>query len=247
LDLAKNQASTQVDEQPDAETQTTGEQSIGFVPTPEPSQNEVPSETVQPVRGPPKVSEAPAILSGIKPHTAQSPAVQTRRSRLFQAAAGPIAQRSEPVNFPRSHTARPRFGSARWPAAHAPTANQLTRQDDSRPDRPLIQGVRSASVPASIAGFTGDRPASFPLHTPALDALIGDRRAGSLGLRPLAPLPFTAAPNQRKTADPLGFARPFPPSSPPDTRLRASRNQRKGRPAERTHSGTRRRGAEPRK
>ena len=66
LDLAKNQASTQVDEQPDAETQTTGEQSIGFIPTPEPSQDEVPSETVQPVREPPKVSEAPAIPSGIQ-------------------------------------------------------------------------------------------------------------------------------------------------------------------------------------
>ena len=63
--------------------------------------------------------------------------------------------------------ARPRFGSARWPAAHAPTANQLTRQDDSRPDRPLIQGVRSASVPASIGGFTGGGPAashSTPRH-----------------------------------------------------------------------------------
>ena len=56
------------------------------------------------------------------------------------------------MNLPRSHIARPRFSSARWPAAHAPTANQLTRQDDSRPDRSLIQGVRSASVPASIGG-----------------------------------------------------------------------------------------------
>ena len=65
LDLAKNQASTQVDEQPDGETQT-GEQSIGLIPTPEPSQDEVPSETVQPVREPQKVSEAPAIPSGIQ-------------------------------------------------------------------------------------------------------------------------------------------------------------------------------------
>jgi hypothetical protein len=100
------------------------------------------------------------------------------------------------VNLPRSHMARPRFGSARWPAAHAPTANQLTRQDDSRPDRPLIQGVRSASVPASIGGFTGDRPASFPLLTPALDALIAqDCRPAWLRtpIPPASPRPNTPA------------------------------------------------------
>lgn len=55
-------------------------------------------------------------------------------------------------------------------------------------------------------------------------ALIGSRPSGLPGLRPLAPLPFTAASNQRNLSDPLGFARPFVPSSPsPKPRLRAQR------------------------
>ncbi|OJV11823.1 MAG: hypothetical protein BGO12_08350 [Verrucomicrobia bacterium 61-8] len=55
-------------------------------------------------------------------------------------------------------------------------------------------------------------------------ALIGHRRAGSPGLRPLAPLPSTSAPNQRTFADLPGCARPFLPSSPsPKPRLRAER------------------------
>jgi len=116
-----------------------------------------------------------------------------------------------------------RFDSARWPA-HAATANQLTRQDDSRPDRPLIQGVRSASVPASIGDFTRGRPPGFPLRTQTFDALIGNRRAGSPGFRPLAPLPSALVSNQRTFADRPGFARPFlPSSSSPKPRLRAER------------------------
>jgi hypothetical protein len=102
LDLAKNQASTQVDEQPDAETQTTGEQSIGFIPTPEPSQDAVASETVQPVQEPPKVSEAPAIPSGIQ--TPRGPITRSpnpTQPGFFKATAWAIAQkRNEPVNLP---------------------------------------------------------------------------------------------------------------------------------------------------
>lgn len=52
-----------------------------------------------------------------------------------------------------------------------------------------------------------------PWRSLALAALIGGHRAGSLGLRPLAPLPFTLSSNQRNLSDPLGFARPFLPSS----------------------------------
>ena len=120
--------------------------------------------------------------------------------------------------------AHTRLGSARWPAAHPPTANQLTCQDDPRPDRPLKQGPRFALCHASIGGCTQGRPAAFPPRTPALDALIGNRRAGSPGLRPLAPLPSALVPNQRNPGDLLGRARPFLPSSPsPKPRLRAKR------------------------
>jgi len=68
LDLAKNQASTQVDEQPDAETQTNGEQPIDLAP----KSTEVPSQTVQPVQEPPKVS---VVRSGIE--TPRGPLTRT--------------------------------------------------------------------------------------------------------------------------------------------------------------------------
>lgn len=78
MDLAKNQASTRVDEQPDAETQAAAEQPIGSIPPPKTSQDEVPSETVQPVREPPKVSEVSVIRRGI----------ETPRGPLTRAATG---------------------------------------------------------------------------------------------------------------------------------------------------------------
>ena len=141
------------------------------------------------------------------------------------------------MNASRFHMAHPRLDSARWPepltapgAAQAcpsclpSPANQRTRQDDPHPGRPLKQGPRFAPYHASIGGFTGCQPAFFPFRTPAMDALIGSRLSGSLGLRPLAPLPLTAASNQRNFTDSLGFARPFLPSSPsPKPRLRAER------------------------
>ena len=64
LDLTKNQASTQVDEQPEAETQTAGEQSVALAS--EPGQVGVPSHTVQPEQESPEVSETPVIRSGIE-------------------------------------------------------------------------------------------------------------------------------------------------------------------------------------
>jgi hypothetical protein len=76
LDLAKNQASTQVDEQPDAEAQTNGEQPVGLTPASESSQAEVSKQTVQSVQEAPKIADAPAISSGIQ--TPRGPI--TRRS-----------------------------------------------------------------------------------------------------------------------------------------------------------------------
>jgi len=141
------------------------------------------------------------------------------------------------MNCSHSHMAHPRLDCAHWPepltapgAARAcPTclpspANQLTFQDDTRPVRPLNQGVRFASVPASIGGCIRVRPAGFSPRTPAMDALIGGRRAGSPGLRSLAPLPSAAASNQHSLTDLPGFTRPFLPSSlVPGARLRAER------------------------
>lgn len=133
--------------------------------------------------------------------------------------------------------AHPRFCSARWAepltasgAAQAcPTclpspANQPTFRDDPRPGRPLKQGPRFAPCHDSIGGFTRCRLAGFSPRTKAIIALIGHRRAGSPGLRPLPPLPSASAPNQRTFADQSGCARPFLPSSPsPKPRLRAER------------------------
>jgi len=141
------------------------------------------------------------------------------------------------VNSARSHLAHPRFCSARWPkpltasgaaqtcpACLPSPTNQLTFLDDPRPSRPLKQGPRCAPCHASIGSFTQGRPAVFPSRNLAMDALIGNRRAGSQGHRPLAPLPFTSAPNQRTFTDRPDCARPFLPSSPsPKPRLRAER------------------------
>ena len=71
------------------------------------------------------------------------------------------------MNLPRSHMARPRFRSARWPAAHAPTANQLTRQDDSRPTAHSFRASAPLpSLPQSAVSPETDRPASHssPRH-----------------------------------------------------------------------------------
>lgn len=141
------------------------------------------------------------------------------------------------MNTARSHMAHPRFCSARWPepltasgAAQAcpsclpSPANQLTFQDDSRLGRPLKKGNRFAPRHSSIGGCTRGRPAVSSSRTLAILALIGHRRAGSPGFRPLAPLPSASVPNQRTFADQPGYARPFLPSSPsPKPRLRAER------------------------
>lgn len=127
------------------------------------------------------------------------------------------------MNPSRSLMAHLRFRSARWPEPLTAPANQLTFRDLPRLGLPLIQAVRFASVPASIGGLTGGRPAILPLCIPATNALIGHLCVGSLGLRPLAPLPSTSAPNQRTFADQPGNDRPFLPSSPSKPRLRAKR------------------------
>ncbi len=87
LDIEKNQASTQVDEQPDAETQTSEEESLDSVL--ESNEAEDFDETVQPAQEPPKVPEAPVVRSGIEtprgPLTRKAspepPKPQTRQSR----------------------------------------------------------------------------------------------------------------------------------------------------------------------
>ena len=53
-----------MDEQPEAETQTAGEQPIGLVS--ESGQAGVPSQTVQPAQEPPDVSAAPVFRCGIE-------------------------------------------------------------------------------------------------------------------------------------------------------------------------------------
>lgn len=64
LDLTKNQASTQVDEQADSETQTAGEEPVGLAPTS--IQATVSSEAVQCEQKTPEVSETPAVPCGIE-------------------------------------------------------------------------------------------------------------------------------------------------------------------------------------
>lgn len=128
----------------------------------------------------------------------------------------PSAHCTEPLPAPGAAQACPM-------CLRSPT-NQLTSQGDSRQHRPIEKAARFTPVLSQLGGFTRERPAIIRSRTLATDALIGDRRAGSQGVRPLAPLPFTAIPNQRNSTDPLGFARPFVPSSPsPKPRLRVNR------------------------
>jgi len=92
LDLAKNQASTQVDEQPDAEAQTNGEQPVGLTPASESSQAEVSKQTVQSVQEAPKIADAPAISSGI------------------QTPRGPITRRSIQSSESQMGPSKPQIG-----------------------------------------------------------------------------------------------------------------------------------------
>lgn len=94
----------------------------------------------------------------------------------------------------------------------------------STPKPPIEAEPRFAPCLVSIGGCTRSRPAGLPSCTLAMGALIGNRLAGVLWLRPLAPLPAMTVPNQLNFSDPLGFARPFLPSSPrQNPRLRAER------------------------
>ena len=141
------------------------------------------------------------------------------------------------MNPSRSHMAHPRFCPAHWPepltasgAAQAcpsclpSPANQLTRQDGSRPGRPLATGNRFALRRFPIGSLTPGRPAFLPSRIRGCGALICSLCFGRLGLRPLAPPVLADAANQRNFLDPLGIARPFVPSSlVPPSRLRVKR------------------------
>jgi hypothetical protein len=95
LDLTKNQASTQVDEQPDTEAQTNGEQPTGLTPASETSQAEVSNKSVQPSQEPPKTAEAPAIPSGI------------------QTPRGPITRSPIPLSESQPGPFKPQTGQTR--------------------------------------------------------------------------------------------------------------------------------------
>jgi hypothetical protein len=74
LDLAKNQASIQVDEQPEVETQT------GSFLAPASSQAETVSEPAKPAREEPKIAQSPVIASGIQ--TPSGPLTHSRWERF---------------------------------------------------------------------------------------------------------------------------------------------------------------------
>lgn len=122
------------------------------------------------------------------------------------------------------HVTHPQKGFARWPTAQTPTDNQLPPYDEPRLGRPLRQSGRKASFPVSIGNCTRNQATDFLTDTQVSGALIEARFDGSLGLRPLAPLPARACLNQSNFLDRLGLARPFIPSSRvPVGRLRAQR------------------------
>ena len=121
-----------------------------------------------------------------------------------------------PIAHLRSHFAQ-------WPEPLTAPANQLTREGDSRPGRPLKEGVRCAPRHPSIDNSTERQPAASSPRIPATGALIGGRCSGSPGLRVLAPLPSADAPNQRSSSPTLGLDRPSHFSSRlPSVRLRGN-------------------------
>jgi hypothetical protein len=127
------------------------------------------------------------------------------------------------------------------PAGFGSAANQLIRRGDQRPVRPFERAVRFAPVPSQIGGCSPRPPAVVRIdigipwslatcsaarcRSHGRGALICGLCSGRRLLRPLAPPVLADAANQRSFTDPLGFSRPFVPSSPrrPDTRLRAER------------------------
>lgn len=65
-----------------------------------------------------------------------------------------------------------------------------------------------------IGSSTSRKTGFSPWPSPARVALMTASRSGGQGLRPLAPPLLAGAGHQRSFSDPLGFARPFLPSSP---------------------------------
>jgi len=132
------------------------------------------------------------------------------------------------VNSPRFHMAHPRLCSAHCPepltapgAAQAcPSClpvpfNQLISDGDLRPDRPLKNGVRSASGHSPIGGFIFDRP-TFSLN-PVRNLVPVARNCGHCSgrraLRFLGPSAIADAANQRSFPERSDSIRPFSPSS----------------------------------
>ena len=90
----------------------------------------------------------------------------------------------------------------------------------SRPDIETVLAIRRHPFLPPGAFRRNTRPFSRP--SPALSPLMNASRSGRQRLRPLAPPLFAGSVHQLKSANPLGFARPFLPSSPsPKPRLRA--------------------------
>lgn len=134
-----------------------------------------------------------------------------------------------------SNMAHGRFHFAHWrqpltapgaaqacPACLPSPANQQTSQGDLRLARRIERSVRFTPRPSQL----GDIPqvAVSSIRIPATKALMRNSRTGTQGLRPLTPLSSASVPHQRNTTDPLGFARPFIPSSLRQRlRLRADR------------------------
>ncbi len=88
LDLTKNQASTQVDEQPEAETPVIEDQAQSIVPNPATNQKEEAKVSVQPVCESPSTSDSSSNPRGI------------------QTSRGPISRRRSPGTLPKQESSR---------------------------------------------------------------------------------------------------------------------------------------------
>ncbi len=101
--------------------------------------------------------------------------------------------------------------------------NRIEHPDHAAGQSIVTPAQRAFRLSSSIARHHSCQP-GCSRRIPAFSAFIEGRLPGSLGLRPLAPLPSKASFNQRTLSNPVDLARPFHPSSPCQRlRLRAER------------------------
>ncbi len=155
-----------------------------------------------------------------------------RYSAIGTFTGGKSAFSSLPMPIPAG---RPLICGVRvvWPrlrplalAATANPANQLTREGDLRPARPLKKGARFAPRHTSIGDSTGNRPTFILTLLPSMAQVALNRGhcSGRRAPRVLDPSAIADAAMQRSYPESSGPIRPFIPSSLiPHPLLRAQR------------------------